>query len=137
MDPFASSPDKDRARARARNAPSQQSISKSLQSLSIPHPTPLDPTAPLTAGLNDLALSPVSPLSPLDTSSRSTAAIHERSPRTPQRATSYTSLRDENRKSTPTLTKRSSTASLHSVMNGGSSSSPRPSLNSRRFATPP
>ncbi|KAL2803238.1 histone deacetylase domain-containing protein [Aspergillus granulosus] len=55
---------------------------------------------------------------------------------TPRRIPSSSSLRDERRKSTPNLKKRSSTASLRSVqLNSGGSASPRPSLSRRSSST--
>ncbi|KAL4869364.1 hypothetical protein BDV12DRAFT_196416 [Aspergillus spectabilis] len=87
-------------------------------------PIPASPSAfPLT-----------SLLSPLDPPARSgvNQALHS----TPRRIPSSSSLRDERRMSTPSLKKRSSTASLRSSqLNSGDSASPRPSLSRRSSST--
>ncbi|PYH34955.1 histone deacetylase hosB [Aspergillus neoniger CBS 115656] len=89
----------------------------STQRLSYPslHAMSLPPSSP---GLSSAAL-----LSPSDPPAR---AVATQAHPTPRRIPSSSSLADERRKSSPSLKKRSSTASLRS--NRGASTSPRPSL---------
>ncbi|KAL4932299.1 histone deacetylase hosB [Aspergillus undulatus] len=102
-------------------------------------PTPIDPSI-FADRLSDLSLAatplPTSPstlstpslLSPSGVPARSGASPAPQS--TPRRIPSSSSLRDERRKSTPNLKKRSSTASLRSSQLGGPAS-PRPSMSRR------
>lgn len=111
---------------------------KPIPSPLMPHPNPSDPTPSLTEDLIGLSLSssPVSLLSPLDGSLPSRSNLpgqQQQQQPAPRRTPSSTSLRSERRASTPNLKKRSSTASLRSVRNSGGSTSPRPSLSSKRF----
>ncbi|PKY05602.1 Arginase/deacetylase, partial [Aspergillus campestris IBT 28561] len=78
---------------------------------------------PFSSGVSSSSL-----LSP-DPSARSVCQPHP----TPRRTTSSNSLRDENRRSSTSLNKRSSTASLRSAHSSGGPSSPR----SPTFATSP
>ncbi|KAL3460526.1 histone deacetylase domain-containing protein [Aspergillus heterothallicus] len=95
----------------------------SYPSLTATHPPP-----------SPSAFSSSSHLSPSDPPARSGA--NQPPHLTPRRIPSSSSLRDESRKSTPNLKKRSSTASLRSVqLNSGGSSSPRPSLSRRSSST--
>ncbi|OJZ84212.1 hypothetical protein ASPFODRAFT_48186 [Aspergillus luchuensis CBS 106.47] len=101
----------------------------STQRLSYPslHDMSLPPSSP---GLSSAAL-----LSPSDPPAR---AVATQAHPTPRRIPSSSSLADERRKSSPSLKKRSSTASLRS--NRGASTSPRPSLSrhsSSSFGTSP
>ncbi|KAL3475299.1 histone deacetylase domain-containing protein [Aspergillus californicus] len=109
-----------------------------------PHPPPpIDPSIfadrlscpSLTA--NSIPASPsaqssFSLLSPSDPHARSV----NQAPPTPRRIPSASSLRDERRKSIPSLKKRSSTASLRSTqLNSGGPVSPRPSMSRRSSST--
>lgn len=85
------------------------------------------------------ALSSPSLLSPSDATPRSASRDNHHNQAAPRRIPSSGSLRDEGRKSTPSLQKRSSTASLRSVRNSAGSNSPG-SLSRRsssNFATSP
>ncbi|KAL3441234.1 histone deacetylase domain-containing protein [Aspergillus insuetus] len=94
----------------------------SYQSLAATHPPPF-PSA-FSSSL----------LSPSDPPARPT--VNQPPHLTPRRIPSSSSLRDERRKSTPNLKKRSSTASLRSTqLNSGGSASPRPSLSRRSSST--
>ncbi|KAL2836511.1 histone deacetylase domain-containing protein [Aspergillus pseudoustus] len=80
------------------------------------------------------AFSSSSHLSPSDPPAR--FGVNQPPHLTPRRIPSSSSLRDERRKSTPNLKKRSSTASLRSdQLNSGGSASPRPSLSRRSSST--
>ncbi|PYH72579.1 histone deacetylase hosB [Aspergillus vadensis CBS 113365] len=108
---------------------STDDVTASTQRLSYPslHAMSLPPSSP---GLSSAAL-----LSPSDPPAR--AVVTQAHP-TPRRIPSSSSLADERRKSSPSLKKRSSTASLRS--NRGASTSPRPSLSrhsSSSFGTSP
>lgn len=127
MHPFGSSPNY------AQGAPSkhQTTVLPASPSPPMSHPNTSDPAASLSDSLNYLALSssPGHSLSALDgTRPLSRTVVHHHPPR---RTPSSTSLRDERRKSTPGLIKRSSMASLRSARTGGSTS-PRPSLPAQR-----
>ncbi|GFF91198.1 histone deacetylase HOS3 [Aspergillus udagawae] len=117
-----------------------------------PTPTPND----LTDSLNHLtiasaaatplpaspaALSPSSLLSPADVPVRSSVDLAHPAPRRTVSSNSLRDERDERRKSTSSLKKRSSTASLRSAHNSAGTTSPRPSLSRRssssNFATSP
>ncbi|KAL4803944.1 histone deacetylase domain-containing protein [Aspergillus unguis] len=104
-------------------------------------PPPIDPSifndrlsdpslAAIPLPASPSALSPSSLLSPAGLSARSGANGPQS---TPRRIPSSSSLRDERRKSTPNLKKRSSTASLRSGQFGPTS--PRPSLSRRSSST--
>ncbi|KAL4915201.1 histone deacetylase domain-containing protein [Aspergillus aurantiobrunneus] len=104
-------------------------------------PPPIDPSifsdrlsdpslAAIQLSTSPSASSPSALLSPSDLPARSGANPAQ----TPRRIPSSSSLRDERRKSTPNLKKRSSTASLRSSQLGGSAS-PRPSLSRRSSST--
>ncbi|KAJ0422579.1 histone deacetylase domain-containing protein [Aspergillus carlsbadensis] len=80
------------------------------------------------------AFSSSSLLSPSDPPAR--PGVNQPPHLTPRRIPSSSSLRDERRKSTPNLKKRSSTASIRSTqLNSGGSASPRPSLSRRSSST--
>ncbi|KAI9933434.1 hypothetical protein AWENTII_002507 [Aspergillus wentii] len=110
--------------------------------LNLMSPDPNTTATPIPA--SPPMISPSSLLSPSDGPARSPAIQqqqqHQQQQRAPRRTPSSNSLRDENRKSSPSLQKRSSTASLRSARNSGGSTSPRPSLSRRsssNFATSP
>ncbi|KAH1339691.1 hypothetical protein KXW98_003299 [Aspergillus fumigatus] len=113
-------------------APSSNDLTNSLNHLTIASAaaTPL-PTSP----------SPSSLLSPLDVPARSSADLAHPVPRRTASSNSLSDERDERRKSTSSLKKRSSTASLRSGHNSAGANSPRPSLSRRssssNFATSP
>ncbi|CEL02393.1 hypothetical protein ASPCAL03563 [Aspergillus calidoustus] len=95
----------------------------SYPSLTATHP-PLSPSAFSSSSL----------LSPSDPPAR--PGVNQPPYLTPRRIPSSSSLRDERRKSTPNLKKRSSTASLRSAqLNSGGPVSPRPILSRRSSST--
>ncbi|OJJ84839.1 histone deacetylase hosB [Aspergillus glaucus CBS 516.65] len=100
---------------------------------------------PQTLASASVAPAPVSPalsssslLSPSDATPRSASRDNHHNQTAPRRIPSSGSLRDESRKSTPSLQKRSSTASLRSVRNSaGSSTGTLSRRSSSNFATSP
>ncbi|RHZ60582.1 histone deacetylase hosB [Aspergillus thermomutatus] len=117
------------------STPNPNDLTNSLNRLTIASAT----ATPLPASPS--ALSPSSLLSPPDVPARS---VVDQAHPAPRRTTSSNSLRDERDergKSTSSLKKRSSTASLRSAHNSAGATSPRPSLSRRssssNFATSP
>ncbi|GFF88805.1 histone deacetylase HOS3 [Aspergillus lentulus] len=118
-----------------------------------PPPPPTPNSNDLTNSLNHLTIasaaatplpaspSPSSLLSPPDVPARSSVDLAHPAPRRTASSNSLRDERDERRKSTSSLKKRSSTASLRSAHNSAGADSPRPSLSRRssssNFATSP
>lgn len=114
------------------NLPDDALLSDNLNRLSLGSSASIPPPSSPSVLSSSLLSSSEGP-----TPSRSTLAANQQA--TPRRTPSSSSLKDDRRKSTPSLKNRSSTASLRSVHNSGGSSSPRtltrrPSSN---FATSP